>query len=292
MYMVRFDGTAETWATRLTDSSAALPPYSTGKTGETVFMIWWYAHHGRIAFDGTHYAGYYGSAISVSEGGCINIHQGDRMQVVATDGTLQASDGFEWGCSHSGYERVLYDAEADAWITVCKTDNNNRIAFAPDYRTIRPVDLAASNLGELVKADGAGYWLPASDLRPGASGMADVHLLRFTDGAASTDLTLACDAGRNCRAPHLAPYGGSGMLLAWESSTSDGDLSPNDSARRFHVQVRDRASGDPIGAALEVPGFTGNRYHALRGFPDGSAVFPAKGAAADRVKLLRVQPCP
>jgi hypothetical protein len=42
----------------------------------------------------------------------------------------------------------------------------------------------------------------------------------------------------------------------------------------------------------EVPGFTGNRYHALRGFPDGSAVFPAKGAAADRVKLLRVQPCP
>ena len=51
MYLVRFDGTTETWATKLTESSAALPPYSTGKTGKNVVMIWWYAHHGQIAFD-------------------------------------------------------------------------------------------------------------------------------------------------------------------------------------------------------------------------------------------------
>ncbi|KAG4045511.1 hypothetical protein PC123_g19081, partial [Phytophthora cactorum] len=77
MYMVRYDGTKESWATKLTSSSASLPPYSTGKTGPDVYMIWWYAHHGRIAFDGKNWAAYFGAAISTSEGGCINIHQGD-----------------------------------------------------------------------------------------------------------------------------------------------------------------------------------------------------------------------
>ncbi len=57
MYMVRFDGERATWATKLTSSSAALPPYSTGPAGPEVYMIWWYAHHGRIAFDGSRYAG-------------------------------------------------------------------------------------------------------------------------------------------------------------------------------------------------------------------------------------------
>ncbi|KAG3238333.1 hypothetical protein PI124_g16705, partial [Phytophthora idaei] len=52
MYMVRYDGTKESWATKLTSSSKSLPPYSSGKTGPDVYMIWWYAHHGRIAFDG------------------------------------------------------------------------------------------------------------------------------------------------------------------------------------------------------------------------------------------------
>ncbi|HMI90161.1 MAG TPA: hypothetical protein VK509_02305, partial [Polyangiales bacterium] len=68
MYMVRFDGSTETWATKLTTSSAALPPYSTGATGPQVYFVWWYAHHGRLAFDGTNWAGYYGAATSVSQG--------------------------------------------------------------------------------------------------------------------------------------------------------------------------------------------------------------------------------
>ncbi|KAG4038251.1 hypothetical protein PC123_g26187, partial [Phytophthora cactorum] len=77
MYMARYDGTKESWATKLTSSSKSLPPYSTGKTGPDVYMIWWYAHHGRIAFDGKNWAAYFGAAVSTSEGGCINIHQGD-----------------------------------------------------------------------------------------------------------------------------------------------------------------------------------------------------------------------
>ncbi|KAG3057820.1 hypothetical protein PI125_g25333, partial [Phytophthora idaei] len=78
MYLVRYDGSTETWATKLTSASASLPPYSTSATGEEVYMIWWYAHHGRIAFDGKNWAAYFGAAVSTSENGCINIHQGDR----------------------------------------------------------------------------------------------------------------------------------------------------------------------------------------------------------------------
>jgi hypothetical protein len=133
MYLVRFDGATERWATKLTTSSSALPPYSTGSTGGNVFMIWWYAHHGRLATDGTNYAAYFGVAASVSQGACIDIHQGNRMQVVNPSGALLSGhDSFDWGCSHSGYERIAWDPRSSHFVTVCKTDNN-RITFAPAY---------------------------------------------------------------------------------------------------------------------------------------------------------------
>ncbi|WP_437738395.1 hypothetical protein [Sorangium sp. So ce1335] len=293
MYMVRFDGTSETWATKLTSSSAALPPYSTGPTGPNVTMIWWYAHHGRIAFDGARYAGYFGAAISVSQGGCINIHQGDRMKVVDADGALQR-DGFDWGCSHSGYERILWDDRAGKFVTVCKTDNNNRIALAPSYTTIYPVDLAYSNLGNLVTAAGGGTWLTASNIRPGqpagANGLAEVRLLRFTGGAAEQDITIASDPGLNHRAPHLAAYGDAHMIAAWESTTAAGDIARNDRARAMYVQTRDRATGEAEGEPLEVD-VLGNRYQDLVAFPDGSAAFVAPGSTNTRIKVLRILPC-
>jgi hypothetical protein len=294
MYMVRFDGAAETWATKLTSSSAALPPYSTGPSGPEVFMIWWYAHHGRIAFDGTNYAGYFGAAISVSQSGCINIHQGDRMKIVGPSGALQ-SGGFDWGCSHSGYERILWDPAAKKFVTVCKTDNNNRIAFAPNITTIYPVDLWYSNLGNLVLAKGGGYWLATSNIRSGqatsSNGLADVHLLHFSSGTADKDVVLASDAGLNDRAPHLATYGADRLLAAWESSTATGDLAASDKNRKLYVQTLDAATGSADGAPSQVSGVAGNRYQEFRAFPDGSVAYPAPGSSATKVKILRILPC-
>ncbi|MDC0716839.1 hypothetical protein [Nannocystis bainbridge] len=294
MYMVRFDGAQETWATKLTSSSEALPPYSTGPEGPEVFMIWWYAHHGRIAFDGERYAGYFGAAISVSQGGCINIHQGDRMQLVGADGAL-ASGGFDWGCSHSGYERVLWDPAAEKLVAVCKTDNNNRIAFAPAIETIYPVDLAYSNLGDVVPAPDGGYWLTTSDIRPGepanAAGLADVHLLHVSSGEADQDLVLASEAGLNARAPHLAAYGANHMIAAWETSPAAGDLAPNDDGRKLYVQALDAATGAAEGSPVEVP-VRGNRYQSLRAFPDGSVAYAARGSGGSEIDILRVLPCP
>jgi hypothetical protein len=293
MYLVRFDGPAESWATKLTSSSANLPPYSTSKTGERVYMIWWYAHHGRIAYDGARYAAYFGTAISVSEGGCVNIHQGDRMQVVDKSGAL-VSGGFELGCSHSGYERILWDATAQKFVSVCKTDNQNRIAIAPDYTTIRPVDLAYANLGNLVQGSGGGYWLTTSDARSGqpagADGLAALHLLHFTSGAADRDLVIETDATQNARAPHLSAYGAAHMLAAWETSPSPGELAPNDGARTLHLQVRDRSTGEPDGAAI-TSDVRGNRYQDFVAFPDGSVAYAAPGDSASQLKILRVLPC-
>jgi len=312
MYLVRFDENNETWATKLTDSSASLPPYNTSPNAQAeVVFIWWYAHHGRIAWSGTTYAAYFGAAISVSQP-CgqpstlstgINIHQGDRMKLVGANGALEQG-GFDWGCSHSGYERVIWDPAENAFVPICKTDWNNQIgfaprAFAPSGFTILPVDLAYSNVGNLVPAEGGGYWLTTSNIRPsepqGAAGKADVHLLHFgvSGGSASEadkDIILANDAAENARAPHLAAYGKKQLLAAWESSSSSGDLTPGDTKRKMWVQALDRATGEANGAAVEVAA-RGNRYEDFRAFPDGSVAYPAPGSGNTKVKIVRILPC-
>ncbi|KAH9106810.1 hypothetical protein LEN26_014451, partial [Aphanomyces euteiches] len=288
MYLIRFDGGKESWATKLTDSSASLPPYSTSKTGRDVFMIWWYAHHGRIAYDGTNWAAYFGAAISTSEGGCINIHQGDRMQIVSPSGSLvQNANAFDWGCSHSGYERVVYDDRVKQFTGICKTDNNNRIKFPTSDATIYPVDLAASNLGDIVKDTASGYWMTVSN---GQGDNAKVHLVHFSkNGASDKDIVLG-GAMANERACHLASIGKSGLLAVWEGSSSGGDLSEFGS-RQMYVQVRSPSDGAKISDVATVAGVKGNRYQAFREFPDGSVAYVAEGSTATKLKVLRISAC-
>ncbi|MFT3926995.1 MAG: hypothetical protein QM778_30900 [Myxococcales bacterium] len=304
MYLVRFEGSAEKWATNLTESRADNPPFLASTTAQNRVVYIWeaFAHHGRIASSGSSYAAYFGASISVSQS-CtsagsihptgINIHQGDRMQIVGLDGALQ-NGGFGWGCSHSGYERVVWDPAAKRYVAACKTDNDNRLAMPDPYRTIRSVDLWYANLSDLVPAVGGGIWVASSDIRPGQpannNGLADVHLLRFSNGAADKDLTVVNTQGENDRAPHLAAYGADRMLLAWESSATAGDLGVNDKARQLHVQTVDRATGEREGDALTVD-VRGNRYHKLVSYPDGSVAFVARGSTGTRIKIMRVLPC-
>ncbi|KAJ3380823.1 hypothetical protein HDU84_005554 [Entophlyctis sp. JEL0112] len=293
MDLIHFDQSgAETWATTLTDTN--YPPYSTSATGPNVVFVWWYAHHGRLAYDGTNFAAYFGAAISVSQGGCINIHQGDRMKVVDPTGAI-VNGGFDWGCSHSGYERVTWDNTAGAFVGICKTDNNNQIMFPDTYGSIYPVDLWYSDLGDVV-TDGAGaYWTIVSNARAGqpaeTDGLADVHLVHFSRSGASDDIVLASDAGINDRAPHLALFGSSQMLAVWETSSAVGELQFEDSGRTMFVQLLDRASGSTLGSPISVDKtIAGNRYQAFTSFPDGSVAYLAPGSTSTKLKILRISP--
>jgi hypothetical protein len=320
MYMVRFDGSSETWATKLTDTSPTLPAYGTAATtGSNVIFIWSeYAHNGRIAFDGSNYAGYFGAAITVPGQMCVgsstltngvNIHQGDRMKVVSASGALQTS-GFDWGCSHSGFERVVWDPSAKKFVGVCKNDlmtgsKSGKVAFAPSATAIDPIDLSYSNLGSILLAPGGGYWVVTSDIRSGQpanmNGLADVHLLHVPSTSTPTpdhDL-LAVSDSENDRAPHLAAYGQGQLLLAWEESTATGDLAQNAPGRQMWLQLLDATTGmppsgsttDAAGPLKLTPNVLGSRYQDFRPYPDGSVAYPAPGSSGTKIKVLRVLGC-
>jgi hypothetical protein len=319
MYMVRFDGATQTWAKNLTDTTASLPAYGTSATaGGNVIFIWSeYAHNGRIAFDGSNYAAYFGAAITVPNQACVgsstlttgvNIHQGDRMKVVSASGVLQTTPGFDWGCSHSGYERVTWDASAKKFVTVCKNDaptggKSGRIAFAPATTTIDPVDLNYSDLGSVITAGGGGYWIVSSDMRAGqtanSAGLADVHLLHvpsLTTPTPDHDLMMVSDT-QNDRAPHLAAYGSKQIVATWEESTATGDLAQGDPNRKMYVQILDATTGAaPSGSTTMTAGplsvqVLGSRYQDFRAYPDGSVAYPAPGSSGTKIKILRILGC-
>jgi hypothetical protein len=306
MYLVRFDVCGnETWATKLTTSSASLPPYSTGPTGPESLMIWWYAHNGRIAFDGTNFAAYYGVAITVknlSGMSCMDIHQGDEMRLVNAGTGKLGSGGFDVGCSHSAFERVTWDGSK--FVPVCNLDaptggKSGQTAFAPNRTTIYPVDEMNTELGSVLPAGGGGYWIVVTDLRTGQTaanpGLDDVHLLHATTGASDKNITLASDSGLNDRNPHLAAFGKNRMLAAWETSTTQapqgGHLAQNDSSRKLYLQALDSTTGATQGAPYYIAGVTGSRYQDFRTYPDGSVAYAAPGSTSTKVKIVRVSPC-
>jgi hypothetical protein len=277
MYMVRFDGTAETWAVKLTTSSASLPPYSTGPTGSDVYFIWWYAHHGRLAFDGTNWAGYYGAAISVSQactsGGntAINIHQGDEMRVVSPSGTmLTGHNSFDWGCSHSGFQKIVWDSTANRFAMICRSDGFPTVGLnvnaSKQVYAISATDSAVSNI--VLGAAAGSYWTLVSN--GGA-----LHLYRFTSaGGVAADVSLG--SGNK---PHLVKYG-SRLFGAWAPSSSGNMVG----------QVLDASTGAAIGSTVSIA-VPSNQFQDFRDYSDGSAAYPAAGSSATKIKIVRILPC-
>jgi hypothetical protein len=315
MYMVRFDGSSETWATKLTDSSASRPPYAASPTdaNRTTFIWSWYGHHGRIASDGTRWAGYYGASLSgssqtLTRANCaqsdstltvgIDVHQGDQMRVVDASCAIQMG-GFDWGCSHSYYERIVYDSTAHQFVQICETDASNQLLHAPPAYTgskpIYAIDMEReignySNIGNVVVGTQGGYWVTVSKSRDNAAGMADVHLLHFTTGAQDHDRIISNDAMLNNRSNHLAKYGNSRLLAAWETASAANDFTTRTTAKKFYVQTHSAATGEVEGGPYQVD-INGNRYYEFRDYPDGSVAYPAAGSSSTKIAILRILPC-
>ncbi len=96
-WLVRFDTAGKVvWETQVTNLTDTVAGYDDG----AIFSWKHYQHHGRIGFDGASYAAYFAAAITVyntGSSGCVDIHEGDRMQVVDGSGKLLTGhNSFPW----------------------------------------------------------------------------------------------------------------------------------------------------------------------------------------------------
>ena len=265
MWMVRFDNAGQkVWERQVTNLGGGLGGYDDGAR-----FVWWYQHHGRLAGDGSNYAAYFGVAITVRNGSCVDIHEGDRMQVVNAAGALVSGsrDSFEVGCSHSWGTRIAWDPRVGRYAMVCATDNACRIAQPHPYRTVAAGACDGTLFGgDLVLARTAGYWTAWSQ-------GGQVRLEHFTTGA--SDSTVRTGAGS--AHPHLVTYGSGRMLLAWESGSS------------MAAQVYDSGTGKAVGAKFTI-GVKDHNYQAFKAYADGSAAYPAAGANSTSIRVARVLP--
>ncbi len=267
-YMVRYDcsGT-EQWSTKLTGLTAASPLYTAGSGYN--YGVWWYQHHGRLASDGTNYAAYFCDSITVANGSCVNIHEGDRMKVVGPTGTLLTGhDSFDLGCSHSWTTRIVWDPRTSHFVMVCATDNNCRIAQPNGYKTVATGTCDGTLFGgDIVLASTTGYWTAWSQ-----GGV--IRLEHFTTGVSDQTVTTA----GNTQNPHLVSYGTNRMLLTWASGTG------------MAAQVYDSGTGATVGAQFTIAA-PSNQWTSWKPYPDGSAAYASVASASATVQIARALPC-
>ncbi len=265
MHMIRFDQNgAAVWDRQVTNLSSTLKGYDNGAR-----FIWWYQHHGRLASDGANYAAYFSVAITVKNGNCVDVHEGDRMQVVDANGALvpRHRDSFEVGCSHSWGTRIVWDPRTSHFVMVCATDNGCRIAQPNPYRTV-VAGICDGTLfgGDLVLASTSGYWTAWSQ-----GGVA--RLEHFTTGKSDTTITT----GAKTSHPHLVSYGTDRMLLTWESGS------------QIAAQVYDAGSGAAVGDQFTIEA-QDHDFQAFKAYSDGSVAYPSAGTSNTVIKIARVMP--
>jgi len=264
MHMIRFDTAGkQVWERQVTNLTTKRGGFDDGAR-----FIWWYQHHGRLATDGTNYAAYFGVAITVKNGSCVDIHEGDRMQVVNAKGALVGGHGsFEVGCSHSWTSRIVWDPRAKRFAMVCATDNACRIAQPNPYRTVAAGTCDGSLFGgDLVLAKAKGYWTAWSQ-------GGRVRLSHFNGGKADQTIKTAARAAH----PHLVRYSAGRMLLSWESGAA------------MLAQVYDAGTGKAVGKQFKIAA-RDHSYQAFKSYADGSAAYPAAGGTSTSIKVARVLP--
>ena len=91
----------------------------------------------RLAYGGGLYAAY--SAVH-GDSGWVQGHEGDQLIYVNDDGVVQ-SGGWDWGCSHSMAELIVYHPTLTKFVPVCSSDcyaskgillNDNQVVYACD----------------------------------------------------------------------------------------------------------------------------------------------------------------
>jgi hypothetical protein len=265
MHMIRFDNSGkQLWEQQVTNLSSTLKGYDNGAR-----FVWWYNHHGELAYDGTNYAAYFGVAITVNNGNCVDIHEGDRMQVVnaGTGALVSGHDSFAVGCSHSWDDHITWDAKTGHFAMVCATDNDCRIAQPNPYRTVAPGTCDGTLFGgDIVLAASTGYWTAWSQGNK-------VRLEHFSTGASDQTVITA----NTTQHSHLVGYGSGRMLLTWKAGSATA------------AQVYDSSTGKAVGGQFSIatPDHT---YVAPADYPDGSVAVPVVGTSSSTIRIARLMP--
>ena len=270
-WLVRFDSTGGViWETQVTNLTSALAGYDNG----AIFTWKNYQHHGRIAFDGTNYAAYFAAAITIyrsGSSGCIDIHEGDRMQVVDPNGKLLTGhNSFDWGCSHSWTTRLVWDKANNAFVMTCATDADSCAIERPTTGTVLFQATCSGQFfnGDLINSSDGGYWSAWSDTNA-------IRLNHFD--FKNVKGTSVSNAGSS-QHPHLVVYGTGNMLLAWGSGSG------------MAAQVRSLTDASTVGSQLAIA-VKDHAYQAFKPYPDGSAAYPAAGSNSTSINLARAMPC-
>jgi hypothetical protein len=270
-WLVRFNDAGQVqWETQVTNLTSTRAGYDNG----AIFSWKTYQHHGRIAFDGTNYAAYFAAAITVyrtGNSGCIDIHEGDRMQVVDGSGKLLTGhNSFDWGCSHSWTTRIAVDPVSKAFVMTCATDADNCAIKRPDTGALLfPATCSGQFFnGDLINATGGGFW----------SAWSDTNAIRLNQFAANNSKGPSIVNAGASQHPHLVTYGPGKMLLSFAAGQT------------MAAQVRDTSTGATIGSQLTI-NVRDHAFQAFKPYPDGSAAYPAAGDNATSVKIARVLPC-
>jgi hypothetical protein len=278
-YMVRYDCSGqEQWATKLTNSSASQPGYANPPGNGSTEFDWWYQHHGRVAYDGTNYAAYFCDAITVTNNtsscaggaGKIDIHEGDRMQVVGPTGSLLTGhDSFGIGCSHSWTTRMVWDPRTSHFVMVCATDNNCRIAQPNGYHTVATGTCDGTLFGgDIVLAGTTGYWTAWSQTMV-------IRLEHFSGTSPSDQTVVTAGTTEN---PHLVSFGTGKMLLTWGSG------------KGMAAQIYDSTTGATIGSQFTIA-VPDHPWQSWKAFPDGSVAWASVASSSSTVQVARVMPC-
>jgi hypothetical protein len=267
MWMVRFDTAGkQVWETQVTNLTSSRGGYDPG-----ALFVWWYNHHGTLAYDGTNYAAYFEVAITVANGTCVDIHEGDRMQVVnaKTGALVSGHDSFSWGCSHAWDSHIVWDERTGHFAMVCATDNECRIAQpgSNSYTTVASGVCDGTLFGgNIVLAGSKGYWTAWSNSN-------QVRLEHFSTGASDKTVTTADRTQHS----HLVAYGPNRMLLTWKSGSSTA------------AQVYDSTTGSTVGSQFTI-NVADHTYIEPKSDADGSVVTAAAGSSSSSIRIVRVMP--
>ena len=228
-------------------------------------------HQGRIAWDGTRYAVYFG----IHRGG----HEGDKLKLLDASGKIQ-SGGWLWGCSHSIDVRLAF--AGGSLMPICLSDcypgqgiyfNNRRLVSTERGNCSGGSDARLGGYAALDERMVVAY------LSRSGRGNWDVALSQFNRASpqTATPKKWVTQTTANEIKASLAPYGKSQLLLAWAT----------DKDTTFGLLDRDL---NPIGQTEALPVKFGP-LDDFKSFPNGDVVWGYAWTDLTRLKILRLAYC-